>query len=390
MLQPTNVNLSGERFQVWYRIQGDESIVIEKAKALCIEQTVEFPFELLPPGDIPNQIVGQIASYEAVASDLFEVEITYPLEITGFELTQFLNILFGNSSLKPGIRVQRFELPESFSAAFRGPRFGVGGLRECLQIPERPILCTALKPMGLSAADLGELCYQFALGGIDIIKDDHGLANQPFCTLQDRIRACVEGVTRANSETGFSSVYMPNVTGPADQVHDNALLAKEMGAGALLIAPGLSGFDAMRMLADDDRLALPIMSHPAFIGGFVSSPNSGISHYALFGQINRLAGADVVVFPNFGGRFSFSKNECREIAAGAYVSMGDIKPIFPAPGGGMTLDSIPEMDAVYGSQVIYLVGGALYSQDRSLVENAKNFRHKVTSLQPERKTTLFS
>ena len=177
MLKPTKVDLSGERFQVWYRIQGDESIALEKARALCIEQTVEFPFDLLPPGDIPDQIVGQVRSNKALGRDLFEVEITYPLEITGFELTQFLNVLFGNSSLKPGVRVQKIDLPESLLAAFKGPRFGVGGLRELLQVPDRPILCTAIKPMGLSATDMGDLCYQFALGGIDIIKDDHALAH---------------------------------------------------------------------------------------------------------------------------------------------------------------------------------------------------------------------
>ncbi len=377
---PTTVNLSGERFQVWYQIQGDETTALQKARALCIEQSVEFPFDLLPPGDIPDHIVGQISAYEALDSDLFEVEVTYPLEITGFELTQFLNVLFGNISLKPGIRLQRFALPPTLLAAFKGPRFGIEGLRALLQVPDRPILCTAIKPMGLSAAALGEICYQFALGGIDIIKDDHGLADQPFCTLQDRVRACVAGVARANRETGFNVIYMPNITGPADRMRENARMVKRMGAGALLAAPGLSGFDAMRMLADDDEIALPIMSHPTFIGSFVTSPSSGISHYALFGQIVRLAGADATVFPNFGGRFSFSVEECEAIAAGAAVPMAGIRPIFPTPGGGITADRIPEIAAVYGSQVIYLVGGDLYKQERSLAENARNFHRRVTSL----------
>jgi len=32
--------------------------------------------------------------------------------------------------------------------------------------------------MGLTNKELAELASKFALGGIDIIKDDHGLANQ--------------------------------------------------------------------------------------------------------------------------------------------------------------------------------------------------------------------
>ncbi len=375
-----SVSLSGERFTVWYRIQGHQATALAKTQALAVEQSVEFPVHLLPPGDIPDHIVGQIKSFDALEKDLYEAEVTFPLEITGFELTQFLNILFGNSSLKPGIRLQRFELPQALGSTFRGPRFGINGLRDRLHIPDRPILCTAIKPMGLSASDLGDLCYQFALGGIDIIKDDHGLANQPFSPLRDRIQACAASVARANKETGFNSIYMPNITGPMDQMHKNAHIAKEMGAGALLVSPGLSGFDSIRLLAGDDSLALPIMSHPAFIGGFVSSPGSGISHYALFGQIVRLAGADATVFPNFGGRFSFSVQECRDIAAGSMDPMGHLRPIFPTPGGGMTRDRVLEMHQVYGSQVIYLVGGDLYKTGQSLTENAKQFRHQIENL----------
>ncbi len=379
MTAPVTVDLSGERFQVWYRIQGDETTAREQAAAICIEQSVEFPLALLPPGDIPDHIVGQIAAIEALGSAEFEVQITYPLEITGFELTQFLNVLFGNTSLKPGIRVERFALPDRLLSAFKGPRFGIAGLRELLRLPAGPILCTAVKPMGLNAAALADVCYQFALGGIDIIKDDHGLANQSFAPFPDRVRACAAAVARANEETGYSCIYMPNVTGPADRMHENALLAKELGAGALLVSPALSGFDAMRMLAGDDQLALPIMSHPAFMGSFVTSPSNGISHYALFGQITRLAGADATVFPNFGGRFSFTVAECQQIAAGATDPMGAVLPIFPTPGGGMTLDRIPQMEAVYGSQVIYLVGGALHKEGQSLRENAREFRRHAAA-----------
>ncbi|MEW5721211.1 MAG: RuBisCO large subunit C-terminal-like domain-containing protein, partial [Chloroflexota bacterium] len=307
----------------------------------------------------------------------FRATISFAIETTGRDLLQFVNVVFGNISIKPGIRVERLELPERWLQTFRGPRFGRDGLRNLLHVLDRPLLCTALKPMGFSTAELARLAYQFALGGIDLIKDDHGLADQEFAPFEERVERCVEAVARANQETGFRCVYVPNITGAHDAIVERALFAKRYGAGGLLIAPGLTGLDTMRCLADDDQIALPIMSHPAFQGSFVTNQDSGVSHYALFGQIARLAGADASIFPNYGGRFSFSRAECQSIALSTAAPMGHIKPIFPTPGGGMSLARVPEMIETYGHQVIFLIGGDLYRHSSDLVASCRHFRRLV-------------
>lgn len=369
----TTFKLSGERISVWYRLSGNQNDAYAKAQAICLEQTVEFPGELVPKGFIQDEIVGRIESFAELADYHFLVQISYAVETSGFELTQLLNLFFGNSSIKSGIRLERFELPAGLFKFFRGPRYGRKGLRELLGVTGRPLLCTALKPMGLSPTQLGDLAYQFALGGIDIIKDDHGLANQPFAPFRERIQTCVAAVERANRETGRRCIYVPNLTAPAHQIREQTLFAKKAGVGGLLVAPGLVGFDSMRDLADDDRIALPVISHPALQGSFVTNPDSGISHYALFGQLTRLAGADAAIFPNFGGRFSFSRDECQQIAAGTATAMGPLPAIFPAPGGGMSLNRIPEMLEVYGRDVIFLIGGGLHQQGPDLIENCRHF-----------------
>ena len=143
-----------------------------------------------------------------------------------------------------------------------------------------------------------------------------------------------------------------------------------------MVAPGLIGFDLMRELADDDTLALPILTHPAMQGSFVTSQN-GISHGVLFGQLARLAGADATIFPNFGGRFSFSREECEEIVTGTMAPMKQVKSIFPAPGGGMSLDKVPDMLETYGRDLIFLIGGGLFKHGPDLVENCRYFKALV-------------
>ena len=247
-------------------------------------------------------------------------------------------------------------------------------------IKKRPLLCTAVKPLGLDSKRLADLAYQFALGGIDIIKDDHGITNQCFSPFEERVRLCAKAVQKANEKTGKSCIYAASINAPADEIMERARLAKGYGAGGLLISPGLVGFDTMRRIADDDSISLPIICHPGLLGTYVISERNGISHYALFGQIARLSGADAMIFPNYGGRFSFTKEECLSIAKGAAVRMGKIKPIFPCPGGGMSLSRVEEMLSLYGREVIFLIGGGLFTHGPNLIENCRYFSELVSEI----------
>jgi ribulose-bisphosphate carboxylase large chain len=376
-LSESSFPLSHERFSVVYSLVGDKRTAYEKARDICLEQTVEVPNVLVPEGMIRDHIVGRVETFEARPEGGFSARISYAIEIAGRDLTQLLNVLFGNISLKAGIRVERLDMPELLLRLFRGPRFGRPGLRALLGVPHHPLLCTALKPLGLSAEGLAELAYRFALGGIEIVKDDHGLADQGFASFRDRVRLCAEAVARANRETGRRVIYVPNVTAPADQFHARARFAKAHGAGGLLVAPGLTGLDAMRCLADDDGLALPIFSHPAFQGTYVLDPANGMSHRLLFGQLARLAGADATIYPNFDGRFGFTRDECQSIVQGTAMAMGSIKAIFPTPGGGMSLDRVPEMLGAYGPDVVLLIGGGLMTPGSDLTETCRRFRALV-------------
>lgn len=366
-----------ERFSVVYRITGNEQEAYEKAKDICLEQTVEFPAGLVPPGFIQDEVVGQIIEFISDSATSYKATISYSVGTAAGELTQLLNVVFGNISIKPGFRVEEIILPESLTRVFNGPRFGIQGLRQLLHIPERPLLATALKPMGLSSGKLAELAYQCAIGGIDIIKDDHGLTNQSFAPFKERVRLCSQAVDRAGEETGRKSIYVANITGPQEEILSRASYAKACGAGGLLLAPGLAGFDTMRRLADDNNINLPIFSHPAFLGSYVVSPNNGISHYTLFGQLMRLAGADSTIYPNYGGRFSFSREESSSIIRGTGAKMGEIKPIFPCPGGGMSMENIPDMMQVYGPDTIFLIGGGLFKKGPDLVANCQYFHSLI-------------
>ncbi len=362
--------LSGERFHVTYQLTGGEAEARALAEVITIEQSVEFPAHLIPDGDIRDHLVGRLEALEPADGGRYHARVSFAVESAGRELTQLLNMLWGTGSLLSNVRVERVELPDSLLAAYRGPRFGSAGFRQILRVWDRPLLCTAIKPMGLSPADLAEMAYRCALGGIDIIKDDHAITDLTFCPFEERVARVAEAVDRANRQTGLCCVYAANITGPADQIVERARFAKQAGAAALLISPALTGFDAMRLVADDDRIALPILSHPAHTGHYVVSPTHGFSYYLFYGQMQRLAGADASIYVNYGGRFRVTPEECLAVARGCRDALGHLKPILPLPGGGMTPERIPELLAMYGTDAIFLVGGGLHERGGDLVRRA--------------------
>lgn len=377
----THLTLSGERFTVHYRLIAEgEAAASAIARGICLEQTVETSDALLADDDIRGHVVGRIEALEAAGPGRYNVAISYTVESAAGELTQLLNVIFGNSAMQPGIRVLRLDLPPGLLQRFRGPRFGRAGLRARLGVVGRPLLGTALKPMGLSAADLANLAYQLALGGVDIIKDDHGLTDQPFAPFGERVPRCAEAVARANRQTGYRCLYVPNVTAPAERILARARQAKGWGAGGLMVAPGLVGWDTVRALAEDDALALPILSHPAWLGTFAISPEQGVAHHVIFGQLPRLAGADATIFVNYGGRFAFSRDDCRGIVEATAQPMGQFNPIFPIPAGGMTLDRLPEMAEFYGREAVYLIAGGLYAHGPDLAASSREFRRRVEQI----------
>ena len=370
--------ISDERFTITYRLSGSEPEALAAAKDICIEQTVEFPEELITDEFIRDNIFGRIESFTAEeGGSRFRADISFAVETSAFEFTQFLNVIFGNISLKPGIVIEDINLPPEFSKRFPGPRFGVSGLRNILNVYDRPLIASAIKPMGMTSVQFATLATEFTKGGIDIIKDDHGLSDQPFSRFRERAASCSHAVNDVNAKHGGKTLYFPNITAPSDQIIDRAFFAKEQGAGGVLISPAITGFDIMKHLADDNNFTLPVMSHPAFIGPYLTGA-SGFTHGALLGKLMRIAGADMVVYPNFGGRFSFTKDECADIVNGCRNEFGSIKSIFPSPGGGMNFSNIPEMTSFYGKDVIYLMGGGLFKRSSDLAANCRELLQLVS------------
>lgn len=360
------------RFHAVYRLCAQASEIEARAHALAVEQSIEMPPLAVRNPRVSREVVGRVERIETDARapdgrEYFHVTLGLALETTGGDAGQLMNMLFGNSSLHDDVELVDFDLAPAAAWGFGGPRHGVAGLRAACGAPVRPLTCSALKPQGSSPEELATLAYRLASAGLDIIKDDHGLADQAAAPFRARVEAVQAAVARANREHGGRTLYAPSVTGAPEQLIAQARFARDAGVGALLVAPMISGMSTLQTLAGLD---LPLIAHPALGGATRIAPS------LLLGKLFRLAGADATIFPNFGGRFSYSAERCAAIAQAARRPWADLRPCLPVPAGGIQLDRIESLVRFYGPDTMLLIGGALLESD-DIHAAARDFVQRV-------------
>ncbi|RME00708.1 MAG: ribulose 1,5-bisphosphate carboxylase large subunit, partial [Calditrichaeota bacterium] len=197
-----------EKITAIYHISAPAGSIEKITRDIAFEQTVEVPEHLVQSQDILDQVVGRVTSLKPLSTKahVFEAEIQYNAELAHNQLPQLLNLVYGNISIKNNVKLVDVQLPDSFVSRFRGPNFGIQGIRRLLGCYGRPLLATALKPRGTSPKDLAAMAYQFALGGGDIVKDDHNLIDASFEQFQHRVQICLEAVEKANATTHHNTL----------------------------------------------------------------------------------------------------------------------------------------------------------------------------------------
>lgn len=353
-----------------YRVRADARAIEARAQAIAVEQSVEMPVSAIDDPYVLSEIVGRVEGIAERERGLFEVRISLAVATTGSEAGQLVNMLFGNSSIHDDVVLEDALLPAELTAAFPGPNRGLIGLRELAGAERRALTCSALKPQGLPPRELADLARRLALGGLDFIKDDHGLADQAYSRFAERVGACAAAVREASRETGRLTRYVPSLSGNLDQLRAQVALAREAGLAMVLLAPMIVGLPQLRALAAENP-AMAFMAHPALAGA------SRIAPPLLLGKLFRLFGADATIFPNHGGRFGYSRATCAGLAEAARAPWGDIRSCVPVPAGGMTPERVPEMLDFYGPDAMLLIGGGLLAARERLTEETAAFTRMV-------------
>ena len=373
-----------ERFKVVFRVISKPDQVEKLARKIAIEQSVECPESVITE-HIEQNFVPRVESITCVSedSDVYDVKLSYAVQVLSKQFNQLLNICFGNVSMYPDVRLVDLEIPDNLLNNFAGPLYGVGRIRESLGINNRPLLATALKPRGQSYDYFADLTLQFAKAGGDIIKDDQNLLGD-FNDFKHRTARCREAVDASEQETGRRCLYFPFISAPFEQLEQYFDWVKSLDLPGVLLCPLILGLDTARGLIK--KYDLMYMAHPAFTGSYCVAPYQGMSYRLLYGLLYRLAGVDISVFPNQGGRFSFTETNCKSIANELTRPLNAINPAFPCPAGGMQYHDLGKMCDWFGSDSVFLLGGSLLEYSSYVYDSTRAFKEKIEESFSEERT----
>jgi ribulose-bisphosphate carboxylase large chain len=287
------------------------------------------------------------------------VSIAYPYHNFGTRIPNLLTVIFGEGVFHApficAIRLNDIHFPASFLQDFQGPQFGISGLREILDIQDRPFYFGVIKPnVGLSPELFGEIAYQAWLGGLDIAKDDEQIGNAAWSTLEERTR--ILGALRYNAEkvTGKKKIYLANITDEVDQLRHNHDIAVKNGANAVLINTMTVGMSTVRALRK--YATVPIISHFHAYGAMTQIPFHGVRE-EVFTKLLRMAGADAVVYPGFEPRMKSPRETVIATVNACLSDFGGFKKTLPLPAGSQWAGSLLELYETLGTIDFGIVAG---------------------------------
>ncbi len=275
--------------------------------------------------------------------------IRFPAENVDGRMGSLLTMIFGKYSLAGPAKVMAIRLPAGYGQSCR---FGLAGIREKLNVAERPLIMAIFKPaLGLSAGDHAEILAEVAMAGLDIIKDDEILPDLPLAATLARWEACAPIIEARRDRTGRDLLYAMNLSGDARQVHELARQLVARGANALLLNVLAYGFPLLEALAADPEVNVPIFAHPALAGAWCAAPDYGFAYAAILGTAMSHAGADAVLYPAHYGSLPFPEADEQAIVAALRA-----RGVAPVPSAGVHPGMLDAILEDYGSELILNAG----------------------------------
>lgn len=304
------------------------------------------------------------------------IQLGFPIGAwdTNLNVPMMLLSIAGNAFAFPSkIRMLDVYFPERMVNRFKGPKYGIAGLREKLDVYDRPLILHIIKPkMGMTPEETAAQVYQTALGGADICKDDEMLSDLDNSPWEKRLETVLKAQQKAERETGHKMLYMLSITDEVDKINAKARKAVSMGASGLLLAYS-AGPSALRVLTEDPEVQAPVLLHISHMLSQIPSIS-----FPVFSKICRLCGADMMLSPCIWTSIPMvSAEEAGRNYQTMVAPFYNIKPTWPMPAAGMYPGLIPVLMEEFGIDQIIPAGGGMLGHPMGYKAGAMAWRQAI-------------
>ena len=324
------------------------------------------------------------------------VKIAYPIEL--FEkgsmpqlYSSVVGNIFGMKALE-GLKILDINFPDVYLKSFKGPQFGLEGIRKYMNVYDRPLTATVPKPkVGMTSQEHAECGYEAWVGGVDFLKDDENLTDQVFNRFEKRVKLCAKMRDKAEKVTGEKKDYFINCTAETNEMIRRAKFAKNYDFKYVMIDMVTSGWSGLQTLRDhcqDSKQA--IHAHRAMHATFTRNPLHGVSMNVL-AKCGRLVGVDNIHIGTVVGKLVSPKSEvmvlehemedqtiAQDIKNGVLKEDWlKMKKVIPVSSGGLHPGLIPYVLDLLGNDCCLQLGGGIHGHPKGTREGAKAFRQAI-------------
>ena len=317
------------------------------------------------------------------------VKIAYPLALweegnAAQLLSGIAGNVFGMKALDR-LRLIDASLPADYLRHFKGPHFGIEGIRDMMKVHGRPLTGAVPKPkVGFTAEEHAAVSYETWMGGFDFVKDDENLTSLSFNRFDDRVRAMAKMRDKAEQETGDVKSAFLNITAETEVMKQRADLLADNGWNYAMIDVVVTGTAAVATLRDYcSDLGLAIHAHRAMHASFDRDERHGITMQFL-AKMMRLVGVSQIHTGTAVGKLVGTRAEAtvladvlREKHTNAVDHMaldqdwGSIRSAFPVSSGGLHPGLVPDVLDIYGTELVLLVSGGIHGHPKGTRAGAK-------------------
>jgi len=344
--------LAGEQSSGTFVEVPGETVELKQRFAARVEKITELETVAIP--SLPTGRVGKGPYRRA------EIVVSWPVENFGHNLPALVSTLQGNLYELPqfsGLKLMDFNVPASFTKAFRGPKFGVTGTRKLTGVESRPLIGTIIKPsIGLTPTQTAELVRTLAEAGIDFIKDDELMADPPHSPFDARVDAVMRVINAHADRSGKKVMYAFNVSDEYDPMLRHYEKIVSAGGTCAMISLNSVGLSAVKKTCDAGALA--IHGHRNGWGMLNRHPLLGLE-FAAYQKLWRLAGVDQLHVNGLANKFWESDDSVvSSIEACRTPFLGGT--ILPVVSSGQWGGQAPEtFRRTKTTDLLYMAGGGI-------------------------------
>jgi len=284
------------------------------------------------------------------------IKIAFPIINTNWKedgITQLLVQVMGGQLDIDNVlycRLLDIEFPEHVTKYFLGPKFGITGIREYLNLKDKPLLGAIIKPKtGISPEILLNMVKELVEGGVNFIKEDEILSNPDFCPISVRVPLIMNYI----KESGKKVIYAVCINSDFPYVIERVKQVYELGGNGVHINfwNGLGVYKAVR------ELDLPIFVHFQKSGDKILTDKS--HRFSIdFNVISQLAGMMGVDFIHAGMWGGYSTSDEEELRT--TLNILHKHNVMPALSCGMHPGLVNAIEKRYGIEFMANTGGNIH------------------------------